>query len=245
MSSLRGGAAARLDFELLPFGKEAARPGTPDEHDFPRSGPAVDQFLFLLRYAVLAPSSHNSQPWRARVSDSGIAVYADYTRRLPVADPGDRELVMSVGAFLMNLRVAAARFGVACRVEEHYGGEKDRPVAFASLTPCAPPEKLAAPLGALFPAVVRRHTNRSPFLATGVPGAVLEELRGIGRASTVSLFLSSDGSLNAEIAALVAEADRMRYADPAFRSELGGWIRPSGSRNRDGIPRAAFGMGGV
>ena len=66
---------------------------------------------FVLRYAALAPSSHNSQPWLFHVDGNAVEVYADRTRRLPVVDPDDRELVMSCGAALYNLRLALRHFG--------------------------------------------------------------------------------------------------------------------------------------
>lgn len=65
----------------------------------------------ILKGAILAPSSHNTQPWLFEVGHSCIRLYADRTRALPVNDPDDRELVISCGCALMNLRVAAAREG--------------------------------------------------------------------------------------------------------------------------------------
>ena len=44
-----------------------------------------------------------SQPWKFRILPDGVAIYADYTRRLRVIDPDGRELVISVGAAIMNL----------------------------------------------------------------------------------------------------------------------------------------------
>src|SRR5512134_2886594 len=85
--------------------------------DFPHTGTPREVMTFLVRYAVLAPSGHNTQPWRFAVGEEGIAVFADYTRRLPVTDPDNRELQMSIGAAVMNLRVAAQHFGFGCRVD--------------------------------------------------------------------------------------------------------------------------------
>jgi len=70
----------------------------------------------LLRYAVLAPSSHNTQPWQFRITPEGIEVLPDLSRRLPIADPLDRELWLSVGSTIANLRVAAAHFGFATTI---------------------------------------------------------------------------------------------------------------------------------
>jgi len=49
----------------------------------------------LLDAAILAPSSHNTQPWRFAVRERTIDLYADRTRALPVNDPDDRELTIS------------------------------------------------------------------------------------------------------------------------------------------------------
>jgi hypothetical protein len=40
--------------------------------------------------ATLAPSLHNSQPWRFRIDGDTIEVYADRKRRLEVLDPDAR-----------------------------------------------------------------------------------------------------------------------------------------------------------
>ena len=37
------------------------------EADFPTTGPPAEQLRFLLHYAVLAPSGHNSQPWLFKI----------------------------------------------------------------------------------------------------------------------------------------------------------------------------------
>ncbi|HEY9119502.1 MAG TPA: hypothetical protein VIN33_07070 [Marinobacter sp.] len=71
------------------------------------TGPWHEQAVTLIRQTVLAPSSHNTQPWRFRISTSTIDLYADRTRALPVNDPADRELTISCGCALFNLCVGA------------------------------------------------------------------------------------------------------------------------------------------
>jgi nitroreductase len=66
----------------------------------------------ILRYASLAPSSHNTQPWRVKIiSDSEFIIQSDSTRWLPKVDPDNRELLLSIGAFWENLDQAALAFG--------------------------------------------------------------------------------------------------------------------------------------
>jgi nitroreductase len=215
-----------------------------EESSFPRLGSLEEQLHFLLRYVVLAPSTHNTQPWRFALSGEGIEIYGDYTRRMPVVDPGNRELLMSIGAAVFNLRVAAAHFGMPCRVEYNLSGDSERPLAFARLEAAVSRRVEDERLDSLFPLLKMRHTTRAPFLLTRIPSAVLERLAGVGERSRATLRISTDGSLNTAIADLVAEAEQAQLADPKFRQELAGWIRPEGSEHDDGITAAALGLTG-
>src|SRR5690606_15026240 len=86
------------------------------EAEFPRTGGPSEKLRHLLNYAVLAPSDHNTQPWRFRLAHGSVDVFADRSRALPVVDPADRELVISCGAALYQLRLAIRYFGFADRV---------------------------------------------------------------------------------------------------------------------------------
>jgi hypothetical protein len=66
--------------------------------------------LELVAAATMAPSRHNSQPWRFRFDPASqtIGLYADPERMLRVSDPAGRGLHIACGAALFNLRLAAA-----------------------------------------------------------------------------------------------------------------------------------------
>ena len=72
----------------------------------------------------------------------------------------------------------------------------------------------------LFTAIPRRHTNRNPFLLSRVPESLLRHVRGLETDGLASLYVSADGKVNTGVAELVAAADRMQLADPAFRGDL-------------------------
>src|SRR5687767_13131686 len=67
--------------------------------------------------AVLAPSVHNTQPWRLVLHPTLLEIRADRSRQLTTVDPLGRELVQSVGAALFNARVALAAAGCAAEVD--------------------------------------------------------------------------------------------------------------------------------
>lgn len=217
----------------------------PDSTDFPSSGDLEAQAKFLLEYAVLAPSSHNSQPWRFAIGDDHIQLFADESRQLEVADPDGRELYLSVGCALENLVVAAERFGFAPSVEYANGDEEHRPGQEHDELPddsVAGEERdgrtrLAATVtlegevdtpdggdSELFDAITERRTNHSPFDERAVPDVSFEQFEGCVMGVRVGLEFVTGPSTKAEIAALQTRADERQFDDPAYRAELGYWI---------------------
>lgn len=88
--------------------------------ELPDMGEAKDRVVQLdeisraiLYHASLAPSGHNSQPWRVRIQRAKVwTVGVDESRRLPAVDPGNRELLLSIGAFVENLSITAGAMGL-------------------------------------------------------------------------------------------------------------------------------------
>jgi hypothetical protein len=79
---------------------------------------SAERLRFLVNYAVLAPSGHNTQPWIFRViGEQRLDLRAGRSRALAIVDPDDPALVISCGAALANLRLAAGALGLALAVE--------------------------------------------------------------------------------------------------------------------------------
>jgi hypothetical protein len=197
-----------------------------------------EQMRFLLRYAVLAPSTRNTQPWQFGITKDGVEVFADYTRRLRIIDPDDRELLMSVGAAITNFRVAAAHFCFDTTVLYETRPEEGVPVALISVTEtCAPDRKLSAP----FSAIPKRHTNRGLFDGEPLePQAVTRLCDTLDRfPETFRLLLPRDRS---RAGAMVEQAERAQMARPAFRAEIADWIRTNDDERTDGFPAEALGV---
>jgi len=65
----------------------------------------------LVRYAILAASSHNTQCWKFRIEDQTISILPDLTRECPAVDPDRHHLYVSLGCATENLIQAAQAFG--------------------------------------------------------------------------------------------------------------------------------------
>ena len=86
------------------------------EDDFPSTSPLEAQLGFLLRYAILAPSARNSQPWAFSVQQDRIHVIADLRRCQAVGDADRRELSSAWAAPWRTCwwRPSTLAFGMAC-----------------------------------------------------------------------------------------------------------------------------------
>src|ERR1700730_14565673 len=129
--------------------------------------------------AITAPSIHNTQPWLFRPHGSVVDVLVDRRRQLVVADPQGREMHVSVGAALFNLRtamLAAARMPVVRLLPV-----PDEPdvVAPVSVGPAVP---ISADTRSLADAIPLRQTTRRPFWSARIPGAVLSALTATAEA---------------------------------------------------------------
>ncbi|AEA60751.1 Acg family FMN-binding oxidoreductase [Burkholderia gladioli] len=195
------------------------------------------QLGLLLRYATMAPSSHNSQPWRFLVDRNTISVCADRMRALAVIDPYDRELIISCGAALLNLRVALSHAGLAHTIST-FPSEAD-PDLLALIRVCND-GFIDNDLATLVDAIEKRVTTRAPFEDTAVPPALQHALVAAVIAEGAGAVAVDGVADRMRIAELVAEADRQQFHDPRFRRELASWIDPR--RHLDGMPAFAAGV---
>jgi hypothetical protein len=155
---------------------------------------ADDQHIFqIIRIAQRAPSVYNTQPWSfwIRADDridlrphfaeepGGARVWPD--RQLHYADAAARELTISCGAALFNLRMAIRATGHQVSVSL-LPNPVDDPALLASVEivtgRVAPP---TAEEQDLYDAIPRRHTYRWPFTGRQVPHDIMTELLTVAR----------------------------------------------------------------
>jgi hypothetical protein len=204
-------------------------PWSLDARDYPDAGFEM-QIGFLLRYALLAPSYRNAQPWRFAVQGNEVLVCRDPTRRIPVADPTDRDLLLGIGAALTNLRVAAARFGLASEV--HAAEGSDDLVARVHLSAGRPIER---GLSELFPALTARRTDRGEMRGAALTDAQRRILARSTSSGAARLRLFTIDPPKVALARLVYESTVERMADRRYRDELADWLRPADGVEVDGI----------
>jgi hypothetical protein len=186
--------------------------------------------------ATLAPSVHNTQPWRMELKANELNVFADRTRQLRVLDPTQRQLIISCGCAVMNARVSLASSGLGVEVERF--PDPTRPDLLARITTTDETVPALDPLRGLDSVIELRQTNRRRFSDDPVPAEVIETLELAARTEDTMIFVvrSEDDRLN--LALLSQKADDMQNLNPAYRAELRAWTSDDPKR-RDGVPAMA------
>jgi nitroreductase len=181
--------------------------------------------LGAVRTAGRAPSIHNSQPWRFRVGQNRVDLYADRSRWLPVTDADGRDLLLSCGAALHHLRLALSAMG---HVTVHRFPTADDPDHLASVelrTRGASAESDPA----LQTAITSRRTDRRPFTQWPIPQAFVNQL--VERASdqgAVLRLVRDPGAVKTLLAVIAAAAAAQEHL-PGYQVELARWTAAEGS----------------
>ncbi|NBB51965.1 Tat pathway signal protein [Rhizobium sp. CRIBSB] len=178
--------------------------------------PERPEFIDLVRYAILAPNGHNTQPWRFRAGDGRIEVQPDFSRRTPVVDPDDHHLFVCLGGAAETLALAGAARG-------HPGDVHFDPAGAGSLVFTY---GVARPVGSvLFDAIPVRQSTRADYDGRPLSVADLGALAKAGHIPGVDLILITERSQITRLRDLVIQGNTEQLQDAAFVRELKSWIR--------------------
>lgn len=200
--------------------------------------PTVDELEHLLLMATLAPSVHNTQPWRFTPTHGGVLVVRDRTRQLAVIDPYGRQLLLSCGAAVHHLEVAARALGLDTAVHLDLQDDTVAALSFTRGT-AATAEDIAAAV-----AIPHRHTYRGRYLPEPVVDADLDQLRQVVELQGGWLRVVRDSEL-VGVKVAVSRAETQLERDPAYVAELGRWVwhSPVDEGRSDGLPQDAVDHG--
>ena len=204
----------------------------------PISGIAHAPMQELVRYATLAPSSHNTQCWHFHIADKSIVITPDFARRCPSVDPDDHHLFVSLGCATENLVHAALANGFNADAVYDPGGSSDGSriaVRMDSTQPSA---------SALFRAITERQCTRGDYDGQALAMAELKLLEAAGTGKGVRVqFLTARPAMEKVLEYVVA-GNTAQMGDPAFVAELKAWIRfgtDEALRTGDGLFAGASG----
>jgi hypothetical protein len=183
----------------------------------------------LVRYATLAPSSHNTQCWTFGLQERAIVIAPDLARRCPVVDPDEHHLHVSLGCATENLAHAALALGWQAEVGFDAAGSGAINVNLQATRAVVTP---------LFQAIATRQCTRGDYDGQPVSTQELRLLERAGTGQGVRVLLLTARAATEKVLEYVVAANTAQMADPAFVAELKSWLRfgaAEAERSGDGL----------
>lgn len=176
---------------------------------------ASHNYTNLVRYATMAASSHNTQPWKFKLEPGRITILPDLERRCPAVDPDDHHLYASMGCAAANLIEAASAAGLSSRI--HY----DEAISGLVVDLENGPKTRST----LFDAIPKRQCSRTTYDGTRISAKELQQLKNAGTGDGVSvMFLMGQEKLEG-VTEYVTAGNTEQIGDATWFSELKAWIR--------------------
>lgn len=183
-----------------------------------------------------APSIHNTQPWRWRLTDNQLDLYLDHSRGLEVTDPDSRLAILSCGAALHHAMVSLAAAGwhvLLARLPNPAHPDHLAQLRLDHRIPVTPAARRRLQTIGL------RHTDRRPTTSTPIDDGKLHAIVAAVESADAGLHLLRPDQVY-DLATAADHAQRAEADDVVWQAELGYWTggtRPLGS----GIPDSAIG----
>jgi hypothetical protein len=201
---------------------------------FPENGKMESKLKFLVRYAILAASGLNSQPWQFKIDNKTIEIWADKSRQRPQVDPKDRELFISLGCATANLEIAAKYFGMMFEKEYAEDGS-DKAVRFKfSEGKTLSGEKES------FMVITKRLVNREDYNGKEIPKEILGKLEKEYGGAKLKLVVQKE--LKNKLAELVEKSDRIWFRSNELVDELEYWLQDDLEFSKDGLPTGVLNL---
>lgn len=199
-----------------------------------------EKIFEIIRAAILAPSGHNTQPWKFTYNTNEIHILPDFSRRLPLVDPDDRELFISIGCALENMLIACSRFSFDAQTDYFF----DDSQCYIRVTL----RKSDILPNKLYDYIAARQSTRSDYDGKAIPSDDLQMLNSVLKDPGVSLHLLSSRQDMEPVIRISSEGCRQKYSDKTFIQELETWLRfneKEAKKTADGLYTACIGVPSV
>lgn len=223
-----------------------------DEKDFYNCSSITDKIKFLLRYAVLAPSAHNTQPWKFEIkNDIFVIFYIDKKKQLSRVSDGDgKQTYLSLGACLSAFLLAAEHFGfkttVVYKINNGVEDDEKKEVAEVKveLTESVNQNKNFNNDG-LFDIITTRRSAKLAYRQEKISIDFINKIKNLNKATGVEVYLSDNAEKIKQAGKLVLDGTKIAFASTDFRNELSQWIKNNWTKEFGGMPGNTVGMPGV
>ena len=197
-----------------------------------------EKLNFLLKFAVLAPSSHNTQPWAFLVTDNTINVYREIDRSLPVADINDRQLFLSIGCAVENIVIAAEFYGYKCEIEKI---NSDINPDFCVKIKLNYSNHIQKKLDFQIQSLIKRKTNRGKFRNEKISENLKQDIKGFEK-SNVQIHIIDNATTIEKLGNIAISSSIDSMINSNFRKELSHHLKHNLTGSKYGMPGFTLGV---
>lgn len=200
----------------------------------------AEKIKFLLRYAILAPSTHNTQPWIFRVNENYCEIKINPDLKLKYADQTDRDIHISIGCALENIVLAGKYYGLKEKIEYLEDGAK---IFFDEKE-----SKKDESYNNLKNTIIHRVNTRGGFTDQKIPSDFLRDLKDLLEkeycTNNIEISLVEDKTKIKKIAELTMFGMKLAHSILPFRKEMSKWIVHNYTRRKEGMIGYSMNMPG-
>jgi hypothetical protein len=199
-------------------------------NDFPEQADLVTQIHFVLALAILAPSTHNSQPWLFKISGEICEVYADRTIKLPQSDPTGRDLFISLGCLAEQINLVGRYYGLNPDIK-FLNKSFDGPIFSVSFSK----QNKDLNLQKNIETILTRINVRGLFNKKELPENIIQSLKNIYSDQFVESAILVGYDKTKSFGKITAAAISQAHCNNQFRNELSQWMRHSLTKKLNGL----------
>ena len=223
--------------KTLAFGGSSVYREVPENQHI---GELDDRRAKILHYGSLAPSGHNTQPWTVSiVNPNEWIIGIDPRRHLSATDPDNRISLLSLGAFVENLCLAAGAYGLEAEIDMIPKTPHDMEVVRVRLIE-------ANPTGYPLARIETRMTVKKGYLQKEIDS---KDVDAFVKLTGVNLFYFPRGTTHADcIEQGAVENFRIQVKRDEAQKELVRWLRLKDTdveKHRDGLTVAGMEITGL
>jgi nitroreductase len=197
-----------------------------------------DVIRYLVTMGTWAPSADNCQPWKFEWDGKTLFLIKDPERTGYFYDVNQEATLLTFGAVIQNLRIAASHYGLDAVIDYLPNGVDDQLVATMQF------RYAQAKKDDLFAHLLTRRVNRNAYDDRKIPAELVGKLLGVNMTDPlVRINLIDRDEEKKKIQNLIHQADVLMFEDQRLIGSLFKWIRPK--VEVDGMSIDTLGLGAM
>jgi len=208
--------------------------------EFSKKTTDAERMAFFLSFALLAPSGHNTQPWKFKIENNTADIFFEKERLASSSDEGGRQMFVSLGCFITNFSEAIKAYGYTCTIT--YSKDllitSNLPLVKFSFTKG---NNTTKPDTIILKSMTDRHSDKNKYQQKELSSNLLKYISGLSDESFL-VSIVSDTPKKEKLSSYIVNAQIDCMEKSSFRNELSHFIKNTLSSSKYGMTGNTLGL---